>query len=149
MEDAINYEVDRQIRIIEDGGEIRQETRLYNGLLYTLKTLGLRGKGLMSKIKGLLTLVLASAQAFILLAQKRPNMVIGFGGYAAGPVGAVAKVLGIPLLIHEQNAVAGTTNRLLAKHARRVMAGFDGAFLRDINVSVTGNPLRAAGKKFL
>ena len=115
-----------------------------NFTLHTLKTLGLRGKGLMSKIKGLITLVLASAQAFILLARKRPNMVIGFGGYAAGPAGAVAKVLGIPLLIHEQNAVAGTTNRLLAKHARRVMAGFDGAFLRDINVSVTGNPLRAA-----
>ena len=49
-----------------------------NFTLHTLKTLGLRGKGLMSKIKGLITLVLASAQAFILLARKRPNMVIGW-----------------------------------------------------------------------
>jgi UDP-N-acetylglucosamine--N-acetylmuramyl-(pentapeptide) pyrophosphoryl-undecaprenol N-acetylglucosamine transferase len=69
-------------------------------------------------------------------------MVIGFGGYAAGPAGAVARLLGIPLLIHEQNAVAGTTNRLLARRAARVMAGFDGAFTNDVDVTVTGNPLR-------
>ncbi len=110
--------------------------------LHTFKTLGLRGKGLFSKAKGLVSLLWACLQALLLLLRHQPNMVIGFGGYAAGPAGAVARLLGIPLLIHEQNAVAGTTNRLLASRATRVMAGFEGAFAAGINVSVTGNPLR-------
>jgi UDP-N-acetylglucosamine--N-acetylmuramyl-(pentapeptide) pyrophosphoryl-undecaprenol N-acetylglucosamine transferase len=110
--------------------------------LHTLKTLGLRGKGLTSKVKGVASLLWACLQALALLLRRRPSMVIGFGGYAAGPAGAVARLLGIPLLIHEQNAVAGTTNRLLARRAARVMAGFDGAFTNDVDVTVTGNPLR-------
>jgi len=110
--------------------------------LHTLKTLGLRGKGLTSKVKGVASLLWACVQALALLLRHRPSMVIGFGGYAAGPAGAVARLLGIPLLIHEQNAVAGTTNRLLARRAARVMAGFDGAFKADVDVAVTGNPLR-------
>ena len=110
--------------------------------LHTLKTLGLRGKGLTSKVKGVASLLWACLQALALLLRRRPSMVIGFGGYAAGPAGAVARLLGIPLLIHEQNAVAGTTNRLLARRAARVMAGFDGAFTTDVDVTVTGNPLR-------
>ena len=110
--------------------------------LHTLKTLGLRGKGLTSKVKGVASLSGACVQAFALLLRHRPSMVIGFGGYAAGPAGAVARLLGIPLLIHEQNAVAGTTKRLLARQAARVMAGFDGAFKTDVDVAVTGNPLR-------
>ena len=110
--------------------------------LHTLKTLGLRGKGLTSKVKGLASLLWACVQALALLLRRRPSMVIGFGGYAAGPAGAVARLLGIPLLIHEQNAVAGTTNRLLARRAARVMAGFDGAFTNDVDVTGTGNPLR-------
>ena len=110
--------------------------------LHTLKTLGLRGKGLAAKVKGFLSLLLASLQALLLLLRHRPSLVIGFGGYAAGPAGAVASLLGIPLLIHEQNAVAGTTNRLLARRAVHVMAGFEDAFATGIKVSVTGNPLR-------
>jgi len=112
--------------------------------LHTLKTLGLRGKGAISKAKGFASLFWACLQALALLLRHRPSMVIGFGGYAAGPAGAVARLLGIPLLIHEQNAVAGTTNRLLARRAARVMAGFEGAFAADIDVRVTGNPLRDA-----
>jgi len=110
--------------------------------LHTLTTLGLRGKGVASKLKGIASLLWSCFQALALLLRHRPSMVIGFGGYAAGPAGAVAKLLGIPLLIHEQNAVAGTTNRLLARRSTRVMAGFDGAFTTDVDVTVTGNPLR-------
>ena len=110
--------------------------------LHTLKTLGLRGKGMAAKVKGVTSLLWACLQALALLLRHRPSMVIGFGGYASGPAGAVARLLGIPLLIHEQNAVAGTTNRLLARHAACVMAGFDGAFTTDVGVTVTGNPLR-------
>ena len=110
--------------------------------LHTLKTLGLRGKGLTSKVKGIASLLWACVQALVLLLRHRPSMVIGFGGYAAGPAGAVARLLGIPLLIHEQNAVAGTTNRLLAGRAARVMSGFEGSFAVGVDVIITGNPLR-------
>lgn len=111
--------------------------------LHALVTRGLRGKGLVSRIQGLVSLLMAALQSFWILLNYRPQVVIGFGGYAAGPAGLVASVLRIPLVIHEQNAVAGTTNRLLAKRARRVLAGFEGAFSEDVPVAVTGNPLRA------
>ena len=116
-----------------------------NGIrLHTLKTLGLRGKGLLSKIKGVLSLLFACFQALWLLSVRRPSVVVGFGGYAAGPAGMVAWLLRIPVVIHEQNAVAGTTNRLLARVAKRILAGFEGAFASDSAVRVTGNPVRNA-----
>lgn len=116
-----------------------------NGIrLHTLKTLGLRGKGLWSTIKGVLSLVLSCLQALCLLITNRPSVVIGFGGYAAGPAGIVAWLLGVPVVIHEQNAVAGTTNRLLSRVAKRVLAGFEGAFASRPSVLVTGNPVRSA-----
>lgn len=111
--------------------------------LHTLTTLGLRGKGILSRLKGVFSLLFACLQALGLLLRHRPTLVIGFGGYAAGPAGAVATILRIPVLIHEQNAVAGTTNRLLARGACRVMAGFEGAFALPAQSLVTGNPLRA------
>ena len=111
--------------------------------LHALMTRGLRGKGLASRALGLLSLLVAVLQSAWILLSYRPQVVIGFGGYAAGPAGLVASLLRIPLVIHEQNAVAGTTNRLLAKRARRVLAGFEGAFADGLQVAVTGNPLRA------
>ncbi len=115
-----------------------------NGIqLHTLKTLGLRGKGIRSKIKGIVSLLMSCLQALWLLISHRPSVVVGFGGYAAGPAGIVAWVLRIPVVIHEQNAVAGTTNRLLSRVAKRVLAGFDGAFASNIAVLATGNPVRS------
>ncbi|MFN3164678.1 MAG: glycosyltransferase, partial [Pseudohongiellaceae bacterium] len=72
-----------------------------------------------------------------------PACVVGMGGYVAGPAGVAAWLLRRPLLIHEQNAVAGTTNRMLAPLANKVVAGFDGAFTADKDVVVLGNPVRA------
>ena len=116
-----------------------------NGIqLHTLKTLGLRGKGIGSKIKGIVSLLASCLQALWLLITNRPSVVVGFGGYAAGPAGIVAWLLRIPVVIHEQNAVAGTTNRLLSRAAKRVLAGFDGAFASSLAVLVTGNPVRTA-----
>jgi len=115
-----------------------------NGIkLHTLKTLGLRGKGIGSKIKGVVSLLLSCLQALWLLITNRPSVVVGFGGYAAGPAGIVAWLLRIPVVIHEQNAVAGTTNRLLSRVAKRVLAGFDGAFASSLPVLATGNPVRS------
>ena len=68
----------------------------------------------------------------------------GHGGYAAGPGGVAAWLLRKPLLIHEQNAVAGTTNRMLAPLAKRVLTGFPTDFKKAVDSSVVGNPLRAA-----
>jgi len=68
--------------------------------------------------------------------------VVGMGGYVAGPAGMAAWLLRKPLLIHEQNAVAGTTNRLLAPLASQVIAAFPGAFGEKVNHSVLGNPVR-------
>ena len=70
----------------------------------------------------------------------RPGLAVGFGGFASGPGGVAARLLGIPLLVHEQNAVAGLTNRLLARIATRTLEGFSGSFGgRGIMV---GNPVR-------
>ena len=114
-----------------------------NGIqLHTLKTLGLRGKGIGSKVKGIVSLLASCLQALWLLITNRPSVVVGFGGYAAGPAGIVAWLLRIPVVIHEQNAVAGTTNRLLSRVAKRVLAGFDGAFASSLAALVTGNPVR-------
>ena len=68
------------------------------------------------------------------------------GGFASGPGGVAAKLLSIPLVVHEQNAAAGLTNRLLAKLANRVLLGFKGAFSGELSNSskfiFTGNPVR-------
>jgi len=84
----------------------------------------------------------ASLQALWLVFRRAPGCVIGMGGYVAGPAGVAAWLLRKPLLIHEQNAVAGTTNRMLAPLANKIVAGFPGAFSADIAYTVTGNPVR-------
>jgi UDP-N-acetylglucosamine--N-acetylmuramyl-(pentapeptide) pyrophosphoryl-undecaprenol N-acetylglucosamine transferase len=76
--------------------------------------------------------------------RERPGAVLGMGGYAAGPGALAAWLLRLPLYIHEQNAVAGFTNRVLARFARRIMTGFADTFGGRCNVVFTGNPIRAA-----
>lgn len=111
--------------------------------LHTLSVRGLRGKGLLDKALGAFSLLLASVQALWLVIRRAPGCVIGMGGYASGPAGVAAWLLRKPVLIHEQNAIAGTTNRMLAPMASAVAAGFPGAFPSDINNTVVGNPVRA------
>lgn len=111
-------------------------------VLHYLAVRGVRGKNLLQTAQGLLRLVFACFQALALVARRGPDCVVGMGGYAAGPAGLAAWLLRRPLLIHEQNAVAGTTNRLLAPLARCVAAGFPGAFGERANVRELGNPVR-------
>ncbi|RLQ23889.1 undecaprenyldiphospho-muramoylpentapeptide beta-N-acetylglucosaminyltransferase [Seongchinamella sediminis] len=111
--------------------------------IHYLAVRGVRGKGLADRVKGILLLSLASLQALWLVLRTMPRCVVGMGGYVAGPAGVAAWLLRRPLLIHEQNAVAGTTNRMLAPLARRVIAGFPGAFRGDVDYQVLGNPVRA------
>lgn len=107
-----------------------------------LSVAGLRGKGWLSKITAVLLLVKACIQARKILRKRKPDVVLGMGGFVAGPGGLMAKLLGIPLIIHEQNRVPGTTNRLLARMANQVLEAFPNSFNKKFNAKFTGNPLR-------
>lgn len=107
--------------------------------LTILGTQGLRGKGLSAKIRGVIALLKAIAHAVRILRQQRPNVVVSLGGYTAGPGGVAAKLLGIPVVLHEQNAIAGLTNRLLARLAVSQAQAFPNTLPRAVT---TGNPVR-------
>lgn len=110
--------------------------------LTAIRVSGLRGKGLLRLLLAPFMLTLALAQALLVLLRLRPMAVLGMGGFAAGPGGAVAWLLRRPLLIHEQNSVPGTTNRLLAPLACRVLEGFPGSWPAVRQPLCTGNPVR-------
>lgn len=104
---------------------------------------GLRGKKIMSYVLLPWRLAKACWQSLRILQSQRPQVVLGMGGYPALPGGIVAFLSGKPLLIHEQNRIAGLTNRVLAKFAKRVLLAFPGALQNQKNkVQVTGNPIR-------
>jgi UDP-N-acetylglucosamine--N-acetylmuramyl-(pentapeptide) pyrophosphoryl-undecaprenol N-acetylglucosamine transferase len=107
-----------------------------------LSVAGLRGKGITAKLKSVLLLFKACTQAMGYLRQRKPDVVLGMGGFVAAPGGMMAKLLGIPLVIHEQNRVVGTTNRLLAKLANQVLEAFPESFPATKKAICTGNPLR-------
>lgn len=109
-----------------------------------LEVAGLRGKGWARRLAAPLMLARALWQAARVLRRLRPRLVLGFGGYVSGPAGLMARLLGVPLLIHEQNAIAGYTNRILARLATRVCEAFPGAFPAALGAVTTGNPVRAA-----
>lgn len=113
--------------------------------LHHISVEGVRGRGLLGLVKAPFLIILAVLQAISIFRKVKPDMVLGFGGFASGPGGVAAKLLSKPLVIHEQNAIAGTTNGLLSKIATRVLSAFDGAFsAANINAQVVGNPVREA-----
>jgi UDP-N-acetylglucosamine--N-acetylmuramyl-(pentapeptide) pyrophosphoryl-undecaprenol N-acetylglucosamine transferase len=107
-----------------------------------LSVTGVRGKGVLSKVTSGFKLIQACGQALAILSRRKPDVVLGMGGFVAGPGGLMARMLRIPLVIHEQNRVAGTTNRLLAKIANQVLEAFPNSFKKEANAICTGNPLR-------
>jgi len=109
-----------------------------------LSVAGFRGKGLRAKLLAPFKLLLACWQAGAILRRFRPDVVLGMGGFVAGPGGVMARVLGIPLVIHEQNRIPGTTNRLLVKYAKKVLEAFPGSFAAAAGAVCVGNPLRRA-----
>ena len=110
--------------------------------LHCIDITGLRGKGRWSLLAAPWRLSKALWQAWRLLGKVRPDCVLGMGGFVAGPGGLAAYLRGIPLVIHEQNAIPGLTNRLLKPLSKRVMQAFDGAF-NGADVLTVGNPIRA------
>lgn len=104
---------------------------------------GLRGKGLTTLVTAPFRLAAALWQAGQILRRRRPAAVLGMGGFASGPGGLMARVLGLPLVIHEQNRVPGLTNQWLARIAARVFEAFPGSFPPARGAVACGNPVRA------
>lgn len=107
-----------------------------------LSVSGLRGKGLRSLLSAPFMLLKACWQAFVILRQRKPDVVLGLGGFVAGPGGLMARLSGLPLIIHEQNRVPGTTNRMLSMIATKVLEAFPESFEMKKQAICTGNPLR-------
>jgi UDP-N-acetylglucosamine--N-acetylmuramyl-(pentapeptide) pyrophosphoryl-undecaprenol N-acetylglucosamine transferase len=103
---------------------------------------GLRGKGALRWLGAPVRLLKAVAQARSALARRSPGVVLGLGGFASGPGGIAAWLSGAPLVIHEQNAVAGLTNRWLARIAALRAEGFPGSFPGSRAAIYVGNPVR-------
>ena len=104
---------------------------------------GLRGKGAATLLLAPFKLLQSLWQALGVMRRRKPRLVIGFGGFVTGPGGVAAWLTRRPLVIHEQNAIAGYSNRLLARLARRVLCAFPNAFPPAVRVEVLGNPVRA------
>ena len=104
---------------------------------------GLRGKSRLSLMLAPIKLVRAVWQSIQILRSHKPEVVLGMGGFVAGPGGLAAWLVRVPLVIHEQNAVAGLTNRYLAKLATRVLSGFPQPRDLPTNTQWVGNPVRA------
>jgi UDP-N-acetylglucosamine--N-acetylmuramyl-(pentapeptide) pyrophosphoryl-undecaprenol N-acetylglucosamine transferase len=107
--------------------------------LHFITVEGVRGRGALALAKAPLQIVRAISQARAIVKKVAPDAVLGFGGFATGPGGVAARLCGLPLIIHEQNAVAGTTNRLLARIANRVLEAFPSGLPGGKQV---GNPVR-------
>jgi len=107
-----------------------------------LSVSGLRGKGLGTLLVAPVRLVVALFQALRAVRRHKPAVVLGAGGFVSGPGGVAAWLLRRPLVVHEQNAVAGLTNRVLARLADRVLEGFPGSFGSGVHAQHVGNPVR-------
>ncbi|WP_408889524.1 undecaprenyldiphospho-muramoylpentapeptide beta-N-acetylglucosaminyltransferase [Myxococcus faecalis] len=112
--------------------------------LELVKVQGLKGKGFFSLLKALIALPLAFIESFRILARQKPDVVVGVGGYASGPVVLAAWLMGIPTAIQEQNALPGLTNKVLGKVVRVVFIAFEEArqFFPEKKVQLIGNPIR-------
>lgn len=110
--------------------------------LHLIQVSGLRGKGKLSLLKAPVQLMGALMQARSIVKSLKPVCVLGMGGYVTGPGGLAAKLCRVPLIIHEQNAVAGTANRSLVPFASRVCEAFPDTFSASAKRRTTGNPVR-------
>jgi UDP-N-acetylglucosamine--N-acetylmuramyl-(pentapeptide) pyrophosphoryl-undecaprenol N-acetylglucosamine transferase len=111
--------------------------------LDTIRSAGLKGKSMIGLLRGAWLLPVSLLDAWRVVSARRPDVVIGVGGYSSGPIVLVASVRGVPALLLEQNAVPGLTNRLLSPWARAVAVSFDRTrrFFGE-KAFVSGNPVR-------
>jgi UDP-N-acetylglucosamine--N-acetylmuramyl-(pentapeptide) pyrophosphoryl-undecaprenol N-acetylglucosamine transferase len=110
--------------------------------IHWISIAGVRGRGLIAWLVAPFKIAAGVWQALGALRRCRPAVVLGMGGFVAGPGGIAAWLTRRPLLIHEQNSIAGTTNRLLARFASRVFEAFPGTFPAATRAVTVGNPVR-------
>jgi len=126
------------------GGPGSMESRLVPPRGFAFETIefsGVRGKGLSTLLLLPLRLAKSFWQSVQVVRRVKPDVVVGLGGYITFPAGMASVLMGKPLVLHEQNSVAGMANRVLAAMARRVFTAFPGALKKAAWV---GNPLRPA-----
>src|SRR5579862_1109673 len=109
-----------------------------------IRSAGLKGKSVVDRVRGALLIPAGLLDAWRIVSKRRPDLVIGVGGYSSGPVVLVAALRGVPTLLLEQNAVPGLTNRLLARFVRAAAVTFEGtrSFFGS-KAFVSGNPVRS------
>jgi UDP-N-acetylglucosamine--N-acetylmuramyl-(pentapeptide) pyrophosphoryl-undecaprenol N-acetylglucosamine transferase len=137
---------DRGVPVVWLGVPASMEARLVpaNGFpIEWVRVKGIRGKGLVTHLLAPLIVAQAVWQSLAVLRRVRPRAVLGAGGYVSGPGGIAAWLLRIPLLVHEQNAIPGLTNRWLARLANTVLQAFPGSFAARLHARTVGNPVRA------
>jgi len=110
---------------------------------YAVDCKPLRGKSLLSKLRAPWQFIKALYQSWRILKTLQPDIVYGFGGYVSAPGGIAAELLGIPVIIHEQNRIAGLTNRILSRLAKMTCESFPETFQSRKKVIYTGNPVRS------
>lgn len=110
--------------------------------LYFIHVKGLRRSGKVQQLFALLGALRAFFQAIKLLKKLQPHVILGMGGYVSGPSVLAARYLKIPVVIHEQNAIAGKTNQWVARFTRKILTAFPNV-LTQYNPIVCGNPVRA------
>lgn len=127
------------------GTEKGMEARLVPAHHYPINYIeisGLRGKGLKTLLLLPFRLIRAMFQTMKVYNKVKPDVVLGMGGFVTGPGGIVGWLRGTPLVLHEQNAIAGMTNKILFKFSKKVLAAFPGAFNAHRKLMVIGNPVR-------
>ena len=128
------------------GSRAGMEARLVPARGYSMAWIrfsGVRGKGLLPLALLPLNLLIAFWQSAVAIFSRRPDVVLGMGGYVAFPGGMMASLFNRPLVIHEQNSIAGLSNRVLSHVADKVLVAFPRAFGERSNADWTGNPVRA------
>ena len=110
--------------------------------IYQIDIQGVRGNGAIRKLLAPFKILKATLSAMRYMKQLKVDAVAGFGGYVAGPGGLAARALGIPVIIHEQNAIAGFTNTQLSRIAKKVCQAFPNTFAESAKIVTTGNPVR-------
>lgn len=103
---------------------------------------GIKGKGPIALIAAPFKILYAMLQTAAVIYRRRPDAALGMGGFVSGPGGLMTRLLMVPLLVHESNAVVGLTNKWLAKIANRVMVGFPEVLINNRNHYYVGNPVR-------
>lgn len=109
---------------------------------HAITATGLRGSSLRQRLRAPSMLLRSLWQALRIMRRVKPDCLLGMGGYVSGPGALAGRLLRIPVLIHEQNAVPGYSNQLISRWANRIFEAFPGTFPDDERVVFTGNPVR-------